>query len=80
MTLFAVSDVFWLSVMNVALGLFCLASVIAVLVAVALDVRERRRWRSMVPEGWPPPGVSLQDACCLPPPSPPRPQPHGEKR
>jgi hypothetical protein len=47
---------------NVALGAFCAACVVAVAIAVWLDVRERRRWRAMVPDCWPPPGVALEDA------------------
>ena len=51
---------------NVALGAFCAACVIAVAVAVWLDVRERRRWRALVPDCWPPPGVEPEDAYATP--------------
>ncbi len=46
---------------NVALGAFCAACVVAVAIAVWLDVRERRQWRAMVPDCWPPPGVDLDE-------------------
>jgi hypothetical protein len=45
-----------LTAANIALGLVCLAFLTTVAVAVWRDVRERRRWRAMIPEGWPPRG------------------------
>lgn len=51
-----------LVILNLALGLACLGSVVAVAVAAWLDVRERRRWRDLVPPCWPPPGVDPADA------------------
>ena len=45
-----------LVVLNLVMAAICLAGVLAVLVAVFLDVRERRRWRAAVPPCWPPPG------------------------
>lgn len=51
-----------LTVTNLLLGIACVAMLVAVVVALALDVRERRRWRAMVPPGWPPPGVDPDEA------------------
>jgi len=51
-----------LVIMNLALGIACLGCVVAVAVAAWLDVRERRRWRALVPPCWPPPGVDPSDA------------------
>jgi hypothetical protein len=48
-----------LTVVNVALGAACLALLVVVLVAVRRDRAERRRWRRMVPDAWPPAGVDL---------------------
>ena len=45
---------FALILVNLMLGVFCLGCVIAVSIAVALDVAERRRWRRSIPNGWPP--------------------------
>ena len=50
-----------LVLVNVILGVFCLGCVLVVLGAVWLDVRERRAWRAMVPDGWPPPGEEAED-------------------
>ena len=51
-----------LVLLNLALGLACLGCVVAVSVAVWLDIRERRQWRALVPPCWPPPGVDPEDA------------------
>lgn len=51
-----------LVILNLALGLACMGSVVAVSVAAWLDVRERRQWRALVPPCWPPPGVDPADA------------------
>ena len=51
-----------LVLMNVALGLACLGCVVAVAIAAWMDVRERRRWRALVPPCWPPPGIDPADA------------------
>lgn len=51
-----------LILLNIALGLACAGCVLAIGVAVWLDVRERRRWRALVPPCWPPPGVDPADA------------------
>jgi len=40
-------------IFGIALGL----GVLVLVGAVVLDVRERRRWRAMVPDCWPPPGT-----------------------
>ena len=50
-----------LVILNLVLGAACASAVVAVSVAAWLDVRERRRWRAMVPPCWPPPGVDLVD-------------------
>ncbi len=55
-------EAFSINVVNVVLALACLAIAVTVGVAVWLDVRERRRWRAMVPPCWPPPGVDPADA------------------
>jgi hypothetical protein len=51
-----------LVILNLALGLACLGCVVAVAVAAWLDIRERRCWRALVPDCWPPPGVDPGDA------------------
>ncbi len=51
-------DVLLLSV-NVLLAAACLALLAAVAVGAFRDRRERRRWHSMVPDGWPPAGADL---------------------
>ena len=43
-----------LVLVNLALGILCFGCLIAVLIAVVLDVAERRRWRRSIPNGWPP--------------------------
>ena len=52
-----------LVILNLALGIACLGCVVAVAAAAWLDIRERRQWRAMVPDCWPPPGVDPADAC-----------------
>ena len=49
-------------ILNVSLALICFVAVVSVAVAVWLDLRERRRWRSIVPPCWPPPGVDPEAA------------------
>lgn len=61
-----------LVVLNIVLGLLCLGAVLAVTVAAALDLLERRRWRALVPPCWPPPGVDPDSACLIDPPRPAR--------
>jgi len=51
-----------LVILNLVLGGACAVCVLIVIVAAYLDVRERRRWKSMVPPCWPPPGVDPRDA------------------
>lgn len=58
-----------LVILNLLLGGACAACVLAVGVAVVLDLRERRRWRSLVPPCWPPPGVDPREAYAEPEPS-----------
>ena len=52
----------WLVAMNVVLAVLCAGSVLAVAIAVHLDLRERRQWRALVPPCWPPPGVDPEAA------------------
>jgi len=47
---------------NLLLAAACAGGLLAVGVAVVLDLRERRSWRSMVPPCWPPPGVDPAEA------------------
>lgn len=51
-----------LLIVKVVLGILCFGSVLAVSIAAWLDVRERRRWRAIVPPCWPPPGVDPEAA------------------
>jgi hypothetical protein len=55
-------DISGLVVMNILLLVFCVGSVLAVAVAVWGDLRERRRWRALVPPCWPPPGADPDEA------------------
>jgi hypothetical protein len=43
-----------LVLVNVILGIGCVGCLVAVGIAVVLDVAERRRWRRSIPKGWPP--------------------------
>lgn len=52
-------DVLLLSV-NLLLAAGCLGLLVAVVVAAHKDRRERRRWRRMVPDAWPPAGADLK--------------------
>ena len=65
-----------LVVTNAVLGVFCAACVLAVGIAVWMDVRERRRWRRMVPDCWPPPGVDPEAAYAAPSTEDRHPTPH----
>jgi hypothetical protein len=50
-------DFEWLDgivVVNIALGALCIGAAVTVLAAAFLDGRERRRWRAMVFDYWPP--------------------------
>lgn len=51
-----------LVILNLVLGAACAVCVAAVAIAAYLDLREKRRWRAMVPPCWPPPGVDPRDA------------------
>lgn len=51
-----------LVVMNIVLATLCGGAVLAVTVALALDLRERHRRRALVPPCWPPPGVDPEAA------------------
>ena len=51
-----------LLIVKIVLGVLCFGSVLAVSIAAWLDLRERRRWRAIVPPCWPPPGVDPEAA------------------
>ncbi len=55
-------DVTSLVVLNIVLATVCGGAVLAVGIALALDLRERHRRRALVPPCWPPPGVDPEAA------------------